>query len=197
MTLDWTEKKLEDYTWEHWYSVRDAVYRYGSPAIRRLGRQVPCQYGIIDTLVAMGSDLWVVEFKAEKARQTVLGQLQRYRAAIRNTDAYRFLMTAEELSLFSNVVEVVYEPQLVVIAPDFSRDVVMGADLCIRATMDSGMFLYELVDNPARRMNGNGELEAALSTYLEDMVEAQKQRMRESNDEILVRSAEQRLKYGN
>lgn len=200
---EWTEKQLENYTLTNMGYVTRTVFANGyMPDTQLLAQQVPCQYGIIDALVRVGNSLWLIEFKAEKAKQTVLGQLQRYRAAICNTNAYRFLDTMDELEVYGNAVEVMYEPELVVIAPDFSREVLMGATHCIKATgtawpNDKGWnFDYTYQRNPASRGN-NEALENALAPYLRHVIRFHKQYMVKEQDDIIVRSAGQQIRWTN
>ncbi len=83
---DFTEKQLEDWLAANWDAEHGkALFPY-LPSIRKdvefVGRQVHCQYGIIDLLAFTGRTFIVVELKAVTADERVVEQVIRYQRSI-------------------------------------------------------------------------------------------------------------------
>lgn len=95
MANEWLERELEDYIVEHPYELCSKSFPYFKEQVSVLGRQVRCQYGIIDILLWMYSDttsmVLVVECKAKHEKGLVVEQVKRYQAAIEYADTYRGL----------------------------------------------------------------------------------------------------------
>ncbi len=95
MANEWLEKELEDYIVAHPRELCAASFPYFKEQVSVLGRQVRCQYGIIDVLLWLYTDttsiVLVVECKAKHEKGLVVEQVKRYQAAIECADIYRGL----------------------------------------------------------------------------------------------------------
>lgn len=121
---DFTEKQLEDWLVTNWRAEHNRALFPHLPKQARdvelIGRQVHCQYGIIDLLAFVGRTFLVVELKAEQADERVVEQVTRYQRAIEDA-----ALTAEfDVSLgmglgYPSGQATVTAP--VVIAPSFTK----------------------------------------------------------------------------
>lgn len=92
MANEWLERELEDYIVEHPRELCASAFQYFNEQATVLGRQVRCQYGIIDVLIWLHSDttsqVLVIECKAKHERGLAVEQVKRYQAAIEWADIY-------------------------------------------------------------------------------------------------------------
>lgn len=92
MANEWLEKELEDYIVANPRELCAAAFRYFDQQVTVLGRQVRCQYGIIDVLMWLHSDtvshVLVVECKAKHERGLAVEQVGRYQSAIEYAGIY-------------------------------------------------------------------------------------------------------------
>lgn len=88
---DWLEKELEDYIVANPYDIEELIFGKHFD-ISVLGRQVRCQYGIIDVLMWAHNEnfsyVLVVECKAKHEKGLAVEQVSRYRAAIDDARTY-------------------------------------------------------------------------------------------------------------
>jgi Holliday junction resolvase-like predicted endonuclease len=89
---EWLEKELEDYIVAHPAELNALIFRSAGYEFTYLGRQVRCQYGIIDALFWARNDYFsyvmVVECKAKHEKGSAVEQLTRYQKAISHADIY-------------------------------------------------------------------------------------------------------------
>jgi len=123
MTRSWLEKELEDAI------AHNPTILFGGSgeSIRLLGRQVRCRTGIIDLLFSQGATLLIVETKAVKATEKTIGQVARYREAIKEAtdealNTYATQRQKENL-LWPGKIEKP-EPICLVVAPAFDQDAI-------------------------------------------------------------------------
>jgi len=86
---DWLEKRLEDYIVANPRTVSEQILDYDDDyEVSTLGRQVRCQYGIIDVLLWVHGPehnlLLVVECKAKHERGLAIEQVERYIASVQS-----------------------------------------------------------------------------------------------------------------
>lgn len=92
MANEWLEKELEDYIVANQREFCGAIYPVDMFEISLLGRQVHCQFGIIDLLFWVRNVRFsyavVVECKAKHEKGYAVEQVTRYESAIRGADIY-------------------------------------------------------------------------------------------------------------
>ena len=92
MTNEWLEKELEDYIAADPVRFCEVMYPPGLFEISLLGRQVRCQFGIIDVLLWVRnvrfSYVVIVECKAKYEKGLAVEQVTRYQSAVETTDIY-------------------------------------------------------------------------------------------------------------
>lgn len=173
---DFKERLLEDYTCKHPDQLLASLqywYSRGAKALL-LGKQIPTAFGVIDALVVIDTDLFVLEFKAVQATQKDLGQLQRYRSAIRQCNPYNVL---EGEALYApdlvRAVEKLHDVKLMLVAPNFTKQALLGADACIEATHTNGIFTYKAISYFDDVTEASANLQAIVDPYLKYLVERQ------------------------
>lgn len=195
--MNWNEKQLEDYAVENW----DQVFNCVDPGRKStvIGRQIPCRHGIIDLLAYRGEALYIVEFKAVKADDTVAGQLQRYRRAVEGL----FYPDAVTLGMIA-ALEAGRITQTIVVAPSFTKRAMYGVDFCIRAFpvidiegKESAGFGFEPAHYCGTTKNTDAQLQEALTPYFRSVLQTEQTKLSRRNDATLRYSAEQRTKETN
>lgn len=184
----WLEKELED------YAIANApeLFRYitGEPYVNVLGRQVRCPFGIIDLLAYQGLNLFIVEFKAVCADDKTAGQLFRYRQALSGLslpDDY----TLEMMDACPLLMDIPIS--LVAVAPSFTNSAMRGIDVCITAKKNQNGFAFERAKWPEYDKKSIDPLRELLRPYFDGIVRREMESTRKNNDDILIRSAQQRL----
>ena len=92
MANDWLERELEDYIVANSREFCGAIFPIDMYEISLLGRQVRCQFGIIDVLFWVRnvrfSYVVVVECKAKHEKGLAVEQVSRYQSAIQGANIY-------------------------------------------------------------------------------------------------------------
>jgi predicted outer membrane lipoprotein len=189
---DFREKVLEDYTCKYPDKLLKALqywYSEGSKAWL-LGKQIATTFGVIDALMVIDTDLFVVEFKAVQATQKDVGQLQRYRSAIRQCNPYRVLNGDALYALdLVRAVEKLHDVKLMLVAPSFTKQALLGADACIEATHANGTFTYKAISYLDDVTEASADLQAIVNPYLKYLVERQIALMKHREKYTLKESA--------
>lgn len=93
--IDWLEKELEDYVVANPQEFEPLIFGSNTYTVSVLGRQVRCQYGIIDALLWARNEKFsfvlVVECKAKHEKGLAVEQVSRYIAAVEDADMYEGL----------------------------------------------------------------------------------------------------------
>lgn len=153
----WKEKELEDYTLSNLRKLVDVIHplSYLESCWSLIGRQIRCHVGVIDALILCGRDLYVCEFKATKASERTVGQLERYRTAIhrigqRHASVMQFALPTMAV-------------KTLIVAPDFSHQVLGSVDSCIKTHKARGEFAYDRINMP--------DFNTALDLQLVELIE--------------------------
>jgi len=129
MMGDWLEKELEDYIVAHPRELCEQAIMYFKENVTVLGRQVRCQFGIIDVLLWVQSDVksyvLVVECKAKHEKGLVVEQVSRYLKAVEYANIYSDLsgdawpdFGTDEIG-WAHLIELEAYP--LIVAPSFDR----------------------------------------------------------------------------
>lgn len=202
----WNEKQLELYTYDHLDKLAEAIFPdieefapgY-KPPCRLLESQIETSVGIIDALMLFENVLYIVEFKSVKATERSLGQLQRYRSVISRI-SIDSMISKHELphNLYYDItIDFQTNIELMLIAPDFSKEAMLGADICIQARRECEEFHYEAVSNHYEHLRRNFHLEKIVSPYLNVLIDEHTERLKSREHQVLSWSAKQTAKFNN
>lgn len=173
----WKEKELEDYTLSNPHRLVTAMHWMGAHQQHDVvGRQIPCHAGVIDAIVLYACQLYIVEFKATKATERTVGQLERYRAAMHRIrdrhelDADHDRGAPDDI-YFLSALQWRYSIKTLIVAPDFSPQTLWSADICIKARKIRGEFVYERVDMPPYNHQRDQKLTEIVDPFFNTMIE--------------------------
>lgn len=179
-TAKWNERELETYTYRHIGKLAEAMYGIPETELHYslLGSQIETSAGIIDCLFMVEGLLYIVEFKAVIASEKAIGQLQRYRAAIERQTFFGVLEEQDVSAFVYGLVLAELKPsiQLCLVAPEFTKEAVLGADLCVRTHEESGEFHYELVSSADEIHRDKEQLKMAMLPWVQTLIDYGKYR---------------------
>lgn len=202
----WNEKQLELYTYDHLDKLAEAIFPDVEefvpgykPPCRLLGSQTETSVGVIDALMLFENVLYIVEFKSVKATERSLGQLQRYRSVVGRISADSMISKYNlPTKLYHDITkDFLSNIELMLIAPDFSKEAMLGADICIQAEEEYGEFYYEMVADQSRQMGQDFHLEKIVSPYLHVLIDEHVERLKSREHQILSWSAKQTAGFNN
>jgi hypothetical protein len=171
---EWLERELEDYIVAHPRELCATAFMYFTEDVSVLGRQVRCQYGIIDVLLWVHSEtvshVLVVECKAVHEKGLAVEQVTRYQSAIEFAGIYDNLPSDAFPEYGTNNhgwahhIEIVTHPVLV--APSFDKKLVstFHGSLVTAQKIDGG---FSLASSGGRLYtDGQGQLNDALAPVI-------------------------------
>ena len=172
--MDWLEKVLEDHIAANPHELGGVIF--GSDyEISLLGRQVPCQYGIIDVLLWARNEnfsyVLVVECKANHEKGLAVEQVSRYAAAVEDADMYdglpedAFPNQRQNRRGWMQHIEIRTIP--IIVAPSFSNQLqTTYGGVLIEAKQTEGIFFFERKDGLVRPPTQR-RLDAVLSPVIQ------------------------------
>lgn len=126
---EWLEKELEDYVVAHPQELCAKAFQYFHHDVSVLGRQVRCQFGIIDVLLWMrdenASYVLIVECKAKHEKGLAVEQTTRYQQAVSYAGIYDDLPSDawptldEDNDGWGQYIDIQTVP--IIVAPSFDR----------------------------------------------------------------------------
>lgn len=179
----WKEKELELYTCQNLNKLGVSLYEelyqlfpeYGEyiPDCSLLGSQIKTSVGIIDALILIGSTLYVVEFKSVRGTEESVGQLQRYRNVVNRAIISPIISAQHDLPvhvLYDISASFLEGIQLMLVAPSFSKQAMLGADVCIQAEKRGDEFHYAMVADRGRGMLEDFHITNIIKPYLQAVI---------------------------